>query len=452
MFDVLTGLLNQIDLRLVALSIIAGYLVFFFYYYKTERWNDFGWSREIFFGSIIGVILVFLFLNWIPIVISSWFEIMRGYYFTSTNFTFLLILFGAIFLVLRLIILRQEIGGKPLQSFKARLFWYNFFKHNIKYLITFLIFLGCLLFWIQLTYPFSKFLVLKWLDFFIKLSFGMVVLFVGLPTFLSILTYLLDWNLYVISGFWDDIKNVRPRSFVKVFTFLLILFLSSFLITYSDSHLGILTPKVTMQESVDVIDDTLYFWRAHDNSTTVLSSNSLMLHIVSPLVQGISINQLTITNPSNYTTSIGDYKNKISSSDGLDCSFSIDERAINVKINNMTREDQYFTLTYYYNLNVDSLVSFKEEKFLPIVDFENGTFLREYTFEFSNLSPYNFELEEVYLVRQLHNITSYTTTVSDYSGCYCTVNNSAGDFVLEGHVQPESSFKVSLQILYTYWE
>lgn len=452
MADIFTDLLSQIvDAKLLLLAVIFGVLIFVLYFYKNERSNDIGWSREIFYGTLIGVIIVFFILIWIPIPLSSWFLKMRGTQLLSTELIFWSILISSFLLLLGLFSLRQQNNGKPLYSSDVRNYWIDFFKkYNLKYFLGFIIFLLLTLIWIKYLYPMSYFLFLNWFDFFIILGMSTIFLFILLPTLLSVLSFLLEWEFHSFSMFCEELNNLRKKSFPKIVAFIIILTLSSFLMVYCDSKIGIITPKITMQESIETIDDCLYFWRNSDNSTTLLASNYFSLYFKSPVFSEVGINELKIINPSNYTKSISYYKNSISSSDGLLCELNADKNSINIKIIDSTEQEHNFMFNYYSNISLNSILTYSEEKFLQPQEFENGTFLREYTFDFSNKSPYFIELEEVYLVRELNNIIRFNATISDYTNCSCRINELNGDFILDGHVQPETSFQVSLKIIYTY--
>lgn len=219
-------------------------------------------------------------------------------------------------------------------------------------------------------------------------------------------------------------------------------------ITNLDSQIGVFTAKITLRESIQVVGETIYLSRHGYSKPTVTSYNQMSLHIIPPLVPGVSVTFLQIENPSNFT-STAEYQTKILGSDGLDCSLSSDERILNILIKTEERKDLSVKMEYYDQLKADSIARIKEEKDIPVATLPNGTKVKEYYFEIANLAPYDLYLKSVDLLYlEIYNITAFGYEVEwepEAKG-FCNVYTTNSWAHLHGEIAPNTSLSVRIKV------
>jgi hypothetical protein len=447
------GLISElINPGVLALMAVTGYLTFLLFFYNTNHWKErLNWGDRFLMGFIIGLLL-FTFLNSISSLPDYWLLRMRGSSLPPDLGIFILAVSFLVF-IWCLFCFRSK-NGNSLRGTSVSKSWSDYFeKFKLKYLIEFYLFLAFFLFWVHFNYPFSEFLFNRWVQFFFRLGFGSFCVYSLLPTLLSILTDLPEVKFYTFSTFLIDVKKINVKSLVKTSVLILMLFLLAFLITKVDSNYGVITSQITMEESVNIIGDVVYFLRYSDNSTTVISKNTRTWHIFPPLIPDVSITYLQISNPSNYSSLTDEFQNRITCSDGLSCTLSSNEKTLNIKIDATNKKDLFFTMDYYSAHEASSIVRFVEENNLTPIELANGTKVQEYYFDISNICPYIVRLESVDLLTLFrgYNITTYSYDIDwtpEQNG-YCSLHNYDTRFYLTGVIEPETSFSIKLKIGYT---
>ena len=447
----LFGLISQFFSPIfLVLSTTFGYFTFFVYFYGTKHWKNTEWGDRLLISIMLGFTLFTFFVSWIPSIALMWMQLMRNTILSDSTFYSIS---TAVFLILIIFIsLVRSMLGKPLHSPPAEKAWDIFFeKYKLVHLIKFDLFWVFFVALMKGKYPLSEFLLQKWVFISIFIVFGSFFIYSVLPLILSNLTYVPRVRFDVFSVFLKDLKEMNVKKIAKQLIHIAIVFLVAFSIISFDSQIGLFTPKIALIESMNVVGDTVYLSRYSNMETIAMSYNEMTLHIIPPLIPSVSINSLQIVNPSNSTSATWKYETEITSSDGLECSLSSDEKTLDIIIKTERRNDLSVKVEYYNQLSVDSVARIEEEKDIPGSTLPNGTKVKDYHFKITNLTPYDIYLESVTLLYlEIYNITAFSYDVEwepKVQG-YCHVRNETSWAYLHGEVGPKISLAINIKILF----
>lgn len=162
-------------------ALIVGYLMFFFYFYKTDYWGSIDWSERFFFGFLVGMFVMSVCaLVSFPLAYFLYALHLEGLYVTA---------FYAVPLFFLLAVIALRINkGIPLSSKRVFGEFQSFVSNHRSYWPWFLIIVSIIAYmWLGWNNPFfdsaSKSL---WLDFIVILNFTVFLSF-GLLTWLVVL-------------------------------------------------------------------------------------------------------------------------------------------------------------------------------------------------------------------------------------------------------------------------
>ena len=445
------GLVSQfLDPFILVLIVVTGYFAFFLFFYGTPHWGKLEWGDRVLIGFILGLML-FFFVSLVPGISNLWLTLMCS---SSLPFalTSLVVAFGFMFLILILSFFRHDFNA-PLHDSTVSEKWSKYFKKfKLMHLIEFYISWVFVVILVGFQYPLSEFLVNRWASFCVIMGIGTFVLYVLFPSLLSNITSMPDLNLEMFDNFKKDVKKVKLKSFLKAGIRLTMLFMLVFSITSLDSHFGLLTTKITLVESSNVINEEVILVRYGEDETITTSFNTITYHFIPPLTPNVGINYIQLRNPSNSTTTAARFEPEISYSDGINCYLSSDEEKLDIIISATNRRDHFVTMEYYDSLDVVDIVSIQETKDLPITALSNGTKVKEYRITLSNLSPYSIRVETFRLLElpHFHNVTSFEKNIEwePESNDYVDINQNDSRFSFDGEIEAGMSLKIELKILY----